>query len=61
MGLTASGSLLDPGKLTARMFEQMDDNMDGQLSKEEFMAGAMRDATIVELLTCQPGTVTDGQ
>lgn len=61
MGLTASGSLLDPGKLTERMFEQMDDNMDGQLSKEEFMAGAMRDATIVELLTCQPGTVTDGQ
>ena len=60
MGLTASGSLRDPGKLTERMFEQMDDNMDGQLSKEEFMAGAMRDDTIVKLLTCQPGTATDG-
>ena len=44
-----------PDKRTKEIFEKMDSNGDGVLSKDEFIHGCMADEFLCQMLTADPG------
>jgi len=44
-----------PDKRTKEIFDKMDSNGDGVLSKDEFIQGCMADEFLCQMLTADPG------
>ena len=52
----APGDEIDtPDKRTKEIFDKMDSNGDGVLSKDEFIQGCMADEFLCQMLTADPG------
>ena len=52
----APAELDSPDKMTEKLFDEFDQDNDGKISWEEFCEGAKKDAVIINLLQCDPGT-----
>ena len=53
------GNNSTPEQLVQKIFSEMDKNCDGRLSRLEFIEGAMRDHTIIELLQCGTAAIQE--
>lgn len=45
-----------PEKRTEKIFEKMDSNGDGHLTKQEFIEGCMKDQVLYQMLTADAAT-----
>ena len=52
--MTNASASVTPRELSDELFEQLDEDGDGKISREEFRVGATKDPIILQLLECNP-------